>query len=219
MRGLQRRRIIDAVSGHRHHLAVGLERFDQAQLLLRHDAGEDLDFPDPAAQFARIEDFQFRPGQYGFMPDADPARDGLRRARIIAGDHDHADTRPAGIQDRFRHFRTRRISEADQTYESEVDIVLSYRPVVGSQRRACDAEHAQAGVGHPAGGGHHFAQSCGIEMAEIGHRLGRPLGRHHPLAATGFIVGLPDMGHGQEIGRKAVLVRHSPLTMKMFRAA
>ena len=35
VRRLERRRVIDAVSGHRDDLAIGLERIDDAQLLIR----------------------------------------------------------------------------------------------------------------------------------------------------------------------------------------
>ncbi len=38
----QRRRVVHAVAGHGHDLAVGLERVDQAQLLLGHHPGEDV---------------------------------------------------------------------------------------------------------------------------------------------------------------------------------
>ena len=48
MRGLERRRVVDAVAGHRDDLAVGLERVDDAQLLLGHDAGEDGSSGGPA---------------------------------------------------------------------------------------------------------------------------------------------------------------------------
>ena len=41
MGGLERRRVVDAVTGHGDDLAVRLERLDDAQLLLGHDAGED----------------------------------------------------------------------------------------------------------------------------------------------------------------------------------
>ena len=40
VRRLERGRIVDAVAGHRHDLAVRLERVDDAELLLRHDPRE-----------------------------------------------------------------------------------------------------------------------------------------------------------------------------------
>ena len=40
MRGFQGGRVVDAVTGHRHHFALGFERLNDAQLLLRHDSGE-----------------------------------------------------------------------------------------------------------------------------------------------------------------------------------
>ena len=41
MGGLQRRGVVDPVAGHGDDFAVGLERLDQRELLLRPDAGED----------------------------------------------------------------------------------------------------------------------------------------------------------------------------------
>jgi hypothetical protein len=38
--GFERRRIVDAIARHRHHLAVFLEHFDETQFLLGHHAGE-----------------------------------------------------------------------------------------------------------------------------------------------------------------------------------
>ena len=41
MGGLQRRRVVDAVAGHRDDLAIGLQRLDDAKLLFGQRAGED----------------------------------------------------------------------------------------------------------------------------------------------------------------------------------
>jgi hypothetical protein len=50
VRGLERGRIVHAVAGHRDDLAVGLERFHDAQLLLRHDAREYMHVAQSGAQ-------------------------------------------------------------------------------------------------------------------------------------------------------------------------
>jgi hypothetical protein len=47
---LERRRVVDPVTGHRHDLAVGLQGAHQAQLLRRFDAREDVHRPHDAAQ-------------------------------------------------------------------------------------------------------------------------------------------------------------------------
>ena len=51
--GLERRRVVDAVAGHRDDLAARLERLHDAQLLLGHDAREDVDVADALARAAR----------------------------------------------------------------------------------------------------------------------------------------------------------------------
>ena len=44
--GLQRRRVVDAVAGHRHHRAVALQGLHDAQLVLGIDARVDRHLPD-----------------------------------------------------------------------------------------------------------------------------------------------------------------------------
>jgi hypothetical protein len=73
---LQRRGVVDAVAGHGHHLAIGLQGLHEAQLLLRLDAGKDIDLARRAAQLVRVQHGQFAAGQH---------RARLRRCRA-AGD-------------------------------------------------------------------------------------------------------------------------------------
>ena len=48
VRGLERGRVVDAVAGHRHDLAARLQRPHDPQLLLGHDAREDVDVANAA---------------------------------------------------------------------------------------------------------------------------------------------------------------------------
>lgn len=50
MRGFQRRCIVNTVAGHGYDLAIGPERRNQTQFLLRHNAGKDVDVSDAALQ-------------------------------------------------------------------------------------------------------------------------------------------------------------------------
>ena len=59
MGGFERRRVVDAVAGHGDDLAVGFERFDESEFLLRQHAGEDRGIGDAAAQVAFLNDVRF----------------------------------------------------------------------------------------------------------------------------------------------------------------
>ena len=121
VRRLQRGGIVDAVAGHGDDLAVGLQRLDDAQLLLGHDARED---GDGAARAA--------PARRRSSASSSCARDNVscRRARpgarwpggrrIVAGDHHHPDAGgaafgapPSGTT------RPQRIGKADEAEELE----------------------------------------------------------------------------------------------------
>ena len=65
MRGLQRRRVVDAVAGHRDDFAVRLQRVDDAQLLLRHDAREHVGHVDPLRELGVGQLRELGAGQHG----------------------------------------------------------------------------------------------------------------------------------------------------------
>ena len=94
---------------------VGLERVDDAQLLLRHDAGEDLDVPDAPGQLLVRHPVELGPvmtasriGEPGLAGDA------LGRGGVVAGDHHHAHSGGAALGDRGGHGRPQRVLEAEQ---------------------------------------------------------------------------------------------------------
>ena len=51
--------------------------------------------------------------------------DGLRRGRIVAGDHDHPDPRAAAKRHRLRHRGAQGIGKADQTQKAKGEIALA----------------------------------------------------------------------------------------------
>jgi hypothetical protein len=60
---LQGRRVVHPVAGHRRHLAVGLHRLDQAQLVLGAGAGEDVDLAHRLAERRFVHGFDLGAGQ------------------------------------------------------------------------------------------------------------------------------------------------------------
>lgn len=144
MRRLQGGRVVDPVAGHRHHLAVGLQRLDDAQLLRRQDAGEDAHPTQAAAQ---------RVGRQGrdLLPRHDAGRDvetggagdGQGRRRVVAGDHHHLDAGAARLLQRRRRIRPEGIDEAEQAGEPEGD-VLRFVGEAALRPGRSHAQHAQA---------------------------------------------------------------------------
>jgi hypothetical protein len=82
VRRLQCRRIVDAVTGHRDDLCVRLQRLNELELLLGHDAGEDVNATDDVAQRVLIHRIELGAGDYALTGgQADLPRDRLCRSR------------------------------------------------------------------------------------------------------------------------------------------
>ena len=121
VRGLERRRVVHAVAGHRDHFAGRAVRLHQAQLLLRTHAREHVH---PAHAPARAPR---RPCAAISLPVSAPpatsmpasARDAQRRPGIVAGDHHHADAGLRGTARPRGHRGAQRIGELDEPDEAE----------------------------------------------------------------------------------------------------
>ena len=86
VRGLERRRVIDAVTGHRHDLAVGLQCLDDAQFLLGQHPGEDGGGGDAAAQLGIVHRCQLGAGERcAAAVQARLGGDGLGSGGVVAG--------------------------------------------------------------------------------------------------------------------------------------
>ena len=92
----QRRRVVDAVPGHRHHAALGLEPLHDLALLRR--------------QHLRLEGVE-----------AEPARDRLGGRAAVAGQHDEADAVRPQHPDRLRGRRLHGVGHAERTGRPAVD--------------------------------------------------------------------------------------------------
>ena len=126
---LERRRVVDAVAGHRDDGAVGLQRAHDAQLVLGAGAGEHLGLRGqrprarhrPACVELGAGDDVRRVGQ------AELAGDRGRGGGVVAGDHLHGDAGGAAFGDRRDRLVARRVDEADDAEEHETVIEIGER--------------------------------------------------------------------------------------------
>ncbi|MCU0609177.1 MAG: hypothetical protein MUF22_05375, partial [Chitinispirillaceae bacterium] len=58
-------------------------------------------------------------------PQSRLRRDGLRRGRIVARDHDHPDARAAAQRDRVRHRGAQGVREAHEAQKAKVEVALT----------------------------------------------------------------------------------------------
>jgi hypothetical protein len=141
MRGLERWRVIHAISRHGDDLARCGEGLNQAQLLFGHDAGEHIGVGQTGLELGLVQTFQFRAGQGFIALDAGLFRDGPRGRRMIARDHDYANAALRAGFDGGARLRTQRVGETDQPHKAEVEIMLCLWPCVG---RPCGLRHRHA---------------------------------------------------------------------------
>ena len=152
MRGFEGRRIVDAVTGHGHHLVTGLQGLDDPQLLLRHHPCKEIDPANPLLQLRVAHPVEFGAGDH--LPGvghADLPGDVLGRASIVAGDHHHADAGPVALPNGRRDGRTDGICQADQTHKVKVDVVLGLRQPRRLQHPLGHPQHPQPVAGHGHG--------------------------------------------------------------------
>ena len=107
MGSAQRGRVVDAVASHRDDVAVGFQGLHDAQLLLRCDAGADADGTHAFAQGFVIKGVHLIAGQkiFGAFGQAGLLGDRARGSRIVAGNHQHADTGCTAFGDGPGHLR------------------------------------------------------------------------------------------------------------------
>ena len=110
---LERRRVVDAVAGDGDDLAHLFQLRDDAQLMLRGDAGENrFAFGKNGAQSFIVHFGNFRAGESlerRVLSQADLPADAGGGERVVAGDHDDADAGGVAGVDRRRHFGPQRI--------------------------------------------------------------------------------------------------------------
>jgi hypothetical protein len=84
--GLDRRRVVDPVSGHRDHVPLLLERVDEQHLVLRCDTADDADPVDPRQSLGLLERSEFR-AEDRLPLDPELLRDRRAGNHIVPGHH------------------------------------------------------------------------------------------------------------------------------------
>ncbi len=144
---LQRRRIVDAITGHRHHCVAGLQGFDNAELVLGAGAGEDRGMLGHLPEGGPIEPVQpVASGDPVVIEQAELPADRGRSGGMVAGDHLYPDSgRPA-----LGHGRDgivpRRIDHAENAEEDDAvfEIVKGKRVGSGGHWLHAESENALA---------------------------------------------------------------------------
>ena len=167
-------RVVDAVAGHRHHVALLLERVDEQHLVLGRDPADDADLVDPRQPLGLVERGELR------------AEDRLaRRSRAASAIAAPVMTSsPVTIRTRMcalcasAHrrlgLRAGRVDHADEARHLEA-LDVAEQVAVGVERAGVEVavgggHDAQAGLAHPA-----HARLCAT--AQIRRPTGRPAPR------------------------------------------
>src|SRR6516164_5848825 len=142
MRGSQRRCVVDPVASHRDHLAIGLEGYDDPQLLFRYDARKHLVVPDAFGKLTVGHPLKLRSRDDGIGPD-EPRLPGnaARGLGIVSRDHDDPDTSRAALGNRCGDALAQGIFEGYESKELWREVPLFERKISNRKLRTCDAEN------------------------------------------------------------------------------
>ena len=163
---LQGRRVVHAVPGHRHDLALRLQRPDDPQLVLGRHPGEHVLVQDERVQRLVGEAIELGAAHRRLaVADTELASDRPCRQRVITGDHDRPDPCRPARRDRLPDLVARRVDDADQADQHEIVLDIHGRLDV--------AEHPIADAEDP-----HSVRRHGV------------VGRHDPVAP---LVREPDL--------------------------
>ena len=135
--------VIDAIAGHRHYFAIGLQGFDNPQLLLGRYPGVEAAAGYHLLQFRVVVALQLAAEHdFGILAreaNAGPNRPG--RERMVAGDHHRTDAGAAAGGHRGTHLGPGRIELGHQAQEHQLVGLLLGAAVVGG---AGKGQHPQA---------------------------------------------------------------------------
>ncbi len=151
---LERRRVVDAVSGHPDHAAVALQRADELELVLREDPG---DHRAPLGPRGIVS--QLGAGADGRL-DADLAGDGDRGGRGVTGQHLDLDAEVAQLSHQLGRVGAGPVGERHQSRQPKTPVraggdredpgTRGRQPIdVGSQGRGGIVAERRDDLGHP----------------------------------------------------------------------
>ena len=146
---LERGAVVDAVAGHRHDVAPGLERPHDLVLLGRRHPREHVDLAHDAAQGVGIQARELAGLEHAHLTLAQQAErpaHGHRRQSLVAGDHHRPDARLMADRDGRLHARAYGVDQSDQSDPRQG--VPACRGVVIDDLEG-ESEDAHAFAGHP----------------------------------------------------------------------
>ncbi len=148
VRLLERRRIVHAISGHRHGLPIRLDGLHQPQLVLRARPRKDIDLAHGLLERRFVHLLDFAAGDSGrAVADSEHLGDGGRRDLVVAGDHGDADAAAVALLHGVDRFLAGRVEQTDQAKQDEI-----LREVGGAE-----AARLEAGTLQPRQREHTFA--------------------------------------------------------------
>jgi hypothetical protein len=204
---LERRRVVDSVAGHRHDLAGRLERVHEPQLLLRPDAREHVDAanrPGERIVAHRLERVSVE--HIGMRGDPGLARDRLRRAGIVAGDHHDANSGAPALRDRRRNRFAHRVGQRDEAEKCEGHGLRRFRHLRFVPKRGPDRQQPQAATGSFGRIRERALLHGFVEPAQRKHRLGSSLDRQPRLARR----RAPRVAHRAKFGGQRIVLLELP---------
>ena len=111
--GLDRRRVVHAVAGHRDDLALLLQRLHEQHLVLGRDPADHPDVVDAGQPLFLAECGEFG-AEHGGSGDAELPGDRRPGGDVVAGDHPHPDVRVLRVQDGRLGLVAGRVDHGDQ---------------------------------------------------------------------------------------------------------
>ncbi len=185
---LEGRRVVDAVAGHGHDVALLAQDVHEVDLVLGRDAGEDADAVDLPDGLVVAQGTEVGAGHRAAL-DAQLAGDRLGRDRVVAGDHAHLEAGRVRRRDGGLRGRSRRIDDA---HDGQQGHAVEQRQQVGVRVERGRVEVLLAGR-HDAQALRAQALVLGeVDVADLGDRDLRAVrGRGRPWRGRGAGPGRP----------------------------
>ena len=172
IRGVQRRRIVDAVAHEADDMAEPLQRQQDPKLLLRVDPAEQVDPRQLPDQRLLREMRQRVAGEHPRDRHADLGEDVAGHELVVAGQHLHGDARGRHRLDRRPGACFRRIEENGEAGENQVALVGDRGGLVARiDHAAGDAQRAESLRAERVKGGLEGAARLGVERLLLSVRV------------------------------------------------
>ena len=207
-------RVVDAVAGHRHHIALGFQSVHHAHLDNRRAAGDHADAADFAGQFlvAHFLDLARLDGDMPLVQNAEFVGDGRGGHDVVAGEHLELDARLAAALHGTGHILAQGIHDGHEAIEHHAGFQIG---TVGSviESRSVGVLIGNMAVGeaeHSAGLRlelrdlpFDFAARLGVDGAQVERLLRAALGKHGNAVAIAH-----HSGHALGLRRERIRVEH-----------